>query len=334
MRKIGIGIGFILIILFCCTAKCQAQQTGSFVLTSETETVEVGKEIAIGITLQGARTMAYEATLYWDTTKLELLSQDENTNAEENRILVVWYDQTGGTEPKTGELVRFRFRTKEVGNANFIAQGKWYDEAENEKQEWTEEKKIQITEKESALVVEPEEENTQREDNTNLENLAMEDVLLYPPFEARETNYTAEVGNAIETVKILAIPEQESAIAEIVGNEGLQEGDNTISIRVTAPSGAKKEYTIRVYKRNAEEERIYKEEQEQMPEKVKQAYEIEKLSMTQEVPPIEEKVEEVVERKQWEGVVILVIGIGLGVVWYTLERRKKKRKNEKFSKKA
>ena len=334
MKKIGIGIGFILIILFCCTAKCQAQQTGRLVLTSETETVEVGKEIEIGITLQGARTMAYEATLYWDTTKLELLSQDENTNAEENRILVVWYDQTGGTEPKTGELVRFRFRTKEVGNANFIAQGKWHDEAENEKQEWTEEKKIQITEKESAVVVEPEEENTQREDNTNLENLAMEDVMLYPPFEARETNYTAEVGNAIETVKILAIPEQESAIVEIAGKEELQEGDNTISIRVTAPSGAKKEYTIRVYKRNAEEERIYKEEQEQMPEKVKQAYEIEKLSMTQEVPPIEEKVEEVVERKQWEGVVILVIGIGLGVVWYILERRKKKRKNEKLSKKA
>lgn len=334
MKKIGMEIGFILIILFCCTTKCQAQQTANLILTSATETVEIGNEIEIGITLQGARTVAYEATLYWDTTKLELLSQVENTNVEGNRILAVWYNQTGGKEPKTGELVRFRFRTKEAGHVNFIAQGKWYDEEENEKQEWTEEKKIQITEKESALTVESEEENTQREDNTNLENLAIEDVLLYPPFEARETNYTAEVGNAIETVKILAIPEQESAIVEIVGNEGLKEGDNTISIRVTAPSGAKKEYVVRIYKRNAEEERIYKEEQEQMPEKVKQAYEIEKLSMTQEVPPIEEKVEEVVERKQWEGVIILAVGIGLGVIWYILERRKKKRKNEKFSKKA
>ena len=180
----------------------------------------------------------------------------------------------------------------------------------------------------ATLPAEPEVEDTQREINTNLETLAIEDTLLYPPFMASQTSYTAEIGNAQTTVKLLAIPEQESAIVAIEGNENLQEGNNSITVRVTAPSGAKKEYKIQVYKRNVEEEAAYEEEQAQMIEKVKEAYEIEKLSTSHasEKMPTEQKTEEEQKEKYWQGFVIILIGTMLGVGWYVLEMRKKKKK--------
>ena len=77
-----------------------------------------------------------------------------------------------------------------------------------------------------------------------------------------------------------------------------------------------------------EEEAAYEEEQAQMIEKVKEAYEIEKLSTSHasEKMPTEEKTEEEQKEKYWQGFVIILIGTMLGVVWYVLEMRKKKKK--------
>ncbi len=329
MKKIRIGIAIILAILFLLSGKCQAQQETKLVVVSSNETIEVGEEIEIGIAVENLNMAACEITLNWDTSKLEWISQKkDNIHVVDNRIQYIWYDSKGGSMPKTGEFVRFRFRSKEAGNVSFSAEGTLYDGTGNEFTVLSEETRVEIQEQVTTLPAEPEVEDTQREINTNLETLAIEDTLLYPPFMASQTSYTAKIGNAQTTVKLLAIPEQESAIVAIEGNENLQEGNNSITVRVTAPSGAKKEYKIQVYKRNVEEEAAYEEEQAQMIEKVKEAYEIEKLSTSHasEKMPTEQKTEEEQKEKYWQGFVIILIGTMLGVGWYVLEMRKKKKK--------
>lgn len=321
MRKIGISILVIFISIFIFTPSVHAQE--EIALTSQKEEFEIGEEIVLKVELKEVETVAFQCTLHWDNTKLEILSQGENTNVVENQIKYLWYDSTGGKSPKTGEIVQFRFRAKEAGNVHFVLQGEAYD-YNGKEMNLTAEKKVQINEIE---VIEPEAEDTQRQDNTNLETLAIEDVLLYPPFQASETSYTAEVGNAIDNLKILAVPEQEQAKVQVVGIEDLHEGENVVTVQVTAPGGQQKEYVIRIYKRNTEEEAKYEEEQAQMPEKLKQAYEIEKLSTSHssEEVPSQEKEETGKESNKWGTVILIAVGATIGVVWYGLEQKKKRK---------
>ncbi len=122
------------------------------------------------------------------------------------------------------------------------------------------------------------EENNVEASNTNLETLAIENVLLYPVFDNNITNYDAEVSKDVEKLNILAIPENENAKTEIIGNNNLKEGKNLIKVIITAQDGiTKKEININVYKRNSKEEDNYLEKQRQNKQKLENTYETQKV---------------------------------------------------------
>lgn len=115
--------------------------------------------------------------------------------------------------------------------------------------------------------------------NTNLEILAIENVLLVPPFNSNQTNYQSQIANEQETLNVLAIPENEQAVVTITGKDNLKEGDNLLEIVVTAPNGfSKKKFQVKVYRRNEEEEKNYQEERQLQKKALEDAYEIEKTS--------------------------------------------------------
>lgn len=115
--------------------------------------------------------------------------------------------------------------------------------------------------------------------NTNLEILAIENVLLYPQFGANVTNYKAEISNDISDLNILAVPENEKAIVEVIGKNNLKEGNNLVSVYVTALNGiSKREYKVNVYKRNQEEETKYQEAVKDNQNKLEEIYDAEKTN--------------------------------------------------------
>lgn len=116
--------------------------------------------------------------------------------------------------------------------------------------------------------------------NTNLEILAVENVLLNPPFDSSITNYEIEVSNHIESINILAVPENEKATVMITGKDNLKEGSNLATITVKAQDGfTKRNYRINVNRRNLEEEKKYQEEQAKRKKELENAYNIEKISL-------------------------------------------------------
>ncbi len=115
--------------------------------------------------------------------------------------------------------------------------------------------------------------------NSNLEILAIENVLLNSPFEASIMNYKAEIPNSIESINIFAVPENEQATVEISKEDNLKEGNNLVSIITTAPNGfTKKKYQVEIYRRNVEEENQYQEEQLKKKEELENAYKVEQTS--------------------------------------------------------
>lgn len=105
--------------------------------------------------------------------------------------------------------------------------------------------------------------------NANLENLAFENVSLNPEFESSQTEYRVDVPYEIETLKILAVPENRNANVQITGNENLKIGNNKVVVNVTAENGFTiKYYRINVHRRNQEEQHQVEEEQEVEAEKL------------------------------------------------------------------
>ncbi len=155
--------------------------------------------------------------------------------------------------------------------------------------------------------------------NTNLETLAIENVLLNPAFENNITQYNCEIANNQDSINILAIPEKENASVKIEGQNNLKEGENIVKIIVTAPNGfTKKEIEIKVYRRNTEEEKIYQEEQSKMEEKLEKAYEIEKVSSEITNNSVDEKN----RTNNYVFLVIISLSLIVGVVFIYYKNKK------------
>lgn len=153
--------------------------------------------------------------------------------------------------------------------------------------------------------------------NTNLEILAIENVLLSPPFDPNETNYAAEVAKGVNDLNVFAVPENEKATVQISGDKNLKEGNNTVTVVVTAANGfSKKKYQIQVYQRNEEEQKQYEEEQKQQIQKVEQAFQIDEMK--------EERNQNSPEARNKSIVPIIVMVIGTVIIAVTVVIWKKK----------
>ena len=424
-KKIIFLILFFISIIFCNYSF--AESKANVFLTSNKSTIRKGEEVEIRINIENNKICAYDLNLYFDTNKFEYIKEDELSNLKDDHIISLWYDETGGSNPKTGIIKTFKFRAKEDGTGYFIVNGNFYNKNGQKINTSFKETSVQIQENNKnnlqrqileegtetnpsnsllqslSLDIEgitpefksdvykyyltvptsindilvtatPSNKNSnvtitgntnlknglnvininvtsvdnintnnyeiyisktddKESANTNLETLAIENTLLNNIFDNSITNYNIEVGNKVDSLNILAIPEDESASVEISKSNTLQEGNNTIKVTVTAKNGfTKKEYIINVYKRNEKEEQVYNKEQEDNKNKLNNIYETEKTSN-------EQKQEEVIENKEVQennetkrsikdiviivSLLILILLIGISVIWYKKKRQDK-----------
>ena len=417
---------FIYIISF---YKTHANTTGSVYIESSKDIIEIDEEVEISVNIKNFKTAAFTLYLYFDEEKFQYIDGPENINIDGNRIIYVWYDEQGGNNPRSEELVRFKFKAKREGLSTFSIGGDFYTEKGQEVEINFKEKQVQIGKEESNLEKQAREEVGEDKDesnsklenlrldieaivpsfekdihdyyltvksnikdievlaiaensnakveitgnknlkeglnvikvqvisqdktssstylinvtktddmeaaNTNLETLAIENVLLYPAFATDITNYNAEVSNSLERVNLLAIPENEEATLEIKRDDILKEGNNEIRIIVTAANGyTKKEYLINVYKRNSEEEKNYKEGQKENQEKLNEIYETLKLSNNEQEQNQEnqEKIKnsETEEKENRNRLVALFTSIAIVLIIASAAILFEKRKNKKF----
>lgn len=322
---------FILLLIVISFAKLSyASETGRVYLETNKEIIEKGEEIEITVNLKDVKTTAFSFSLYFDELKLEYISNIENTNVIDNRIIYVWHDVSGGINAKQGELAKFKFKAKENGTVNFSIQGEFFNNNGGLIETNFETKQIQIGKEETILERQASEEqgidsrtsnanlqalrlniegitpsfqnniyeyyltvqnnineievlaisenpnanveisgNTKLKDglnfinivvtsedkttkntyiiqvtkttnlelaNNNLETLAIENTLLYPPFDMTNTNYKVEISNKLDNINILAIPQNEKAVVKITGKDNLKQGSNLVTIVVTAPN--------------------------------------------------------------------------------------------------
>lgn len=69
-------------------------------------------------------------------------------------------------------------------------------------------------------------------------------------FDKNKTNYSLEVANDVVELKVNAVPNKSTSKATVSGNTNLRVGENTIKVNVTAADGTKKEYVIKVIRKD------------------------------------------------------------------------------------
>lgn len=398
-------------------------------IKTDNETVQKDENFKIYINISNIQVASYTLNLYFDNDKLEYISGPENTNVVNNRIINVWYDQTGGENTRQNQdIAVFEFKAKETGVANFNLIGEFYDSNGNristsntnenssnisnsrlqinivEQQENNIElntitgennnsllkimrldkeglipefspdirdyyfiadldtnnlevtaipeatnanvqisgnqdlKKglnkilIEVTSKDntskSVYTINVTKTSDKEAANSNLETLAIENVMLEPIFDVNILNYKASVPNSTENLNVFAVPENINGKVEITGKDNLIEGDNLVKVRVTAPNGySYKDYIVNVHRRTQEEDKIFEEEQNTNSEKLNDIINekgLEFLSNEQEIPNEEENKNDQTNNYRTIFIVlglIVVVGVEIFVI------KKKKRNN-------
>ncbi|MCI9063939.1 MAG: hypothetical protein HFJ17_04995 [Clostridia bacterium] len=281
MKVKSIMIIMISIFIILCYNKSCATDTAKVYLNTEKNIYEKGEEIELKLYIEDIKTAAFTTYIYFDDLKLDYISGPDNVNIDGNRIIYVWYDSNGGESSKKGELANFRFKAKENGIAEFYINGEFYDNSSKVIDTNFENLQVQIgtTDIEDRLIQYEESEYHLELSNTNLEILAIENVLLNPPFDNNITHYDVEVSKDTNDLNILAVPEDEKGAIEIKGGENLKQGNNLVKVLVTSPDGkSKKIYEVNVYKRDEKEEKKYEEEQKENQEKLEKIYKTQRTS--------------------------------------------------------
>lgn len=320
----------IILILILCVNENLANTEGEVSLESDKDIIKLNEEIEISVN-SNFKTAAYNIYIYFDNNKFEYISGPENVNIKGNEIIYVWYDNKGGEGEKEKSLEKFKFKAKEEGIATFNIYGEFYTKKAQKVKTNFKEKQIKIGKENKNIntnnILKVEETEDLENKNTNLETLAFEGYLLYPAFDNNITNYKIEIGNNIDEVKMLAIPEDESANVEIIKNDILKEGNNEIKVLVTARDGiTKKEFTINAYKRNKEEEIKYQEEQKENEEKLNKIYETEKVD-------IKNVQNDEIDIKNKKSIIYFIIILSLVLIISIIIARVKRKNKEKIKKK-
>ena len=87
---------------------------------------------------------------------------------------------------------------------------------------------------------------------TDLKDITIDNVSITPKFDPNNQEYTAKVDGNTNKLDIKATPSDSSSKVEIIGNENLKVGHNTVLIKVTDKDGFTKYYSIDVEKEKEE----------------------------------------------------------------------------------
>ena len=264
MKKvISIILIFIIVISLSISISNISLATENLTIKTDNQTIQKNENFKIYINIGNIKVASYTLNIYFDNDKLEYISGPENTNVVNNRIINVWYDQTGGKNTRQNQdIAVFEFKAKETGVVNFNLTGEFYDSNGsrintnniNENPTNISNSSLQIN------IIEQQENNiepnaiTGEDNNSLLKIMRLDKEGLIPEFSPDIKDYYFIADLDTNNLEVTAIPEASNANVQISGNQGLKEGLNKILIEVTSKDNTSKSvYTINVTKTSDKE---------------------------------------------------------------------------------
>lgn len=253
MKKIIFTICFMLIIFFT-VFNIKSFAKNKITLNADNYSVQKDEEITITANISKEQIAAYTILIYYDKDKLECITNKDNINVLEDKIIYTWFSETGQNK-EIEELVNLKFKAKQNGIALFNVIAEIY----NEKGE-----KIDLNYTNIEVKIEENAKNNSEQENREIdENPSVKDddatlqIMrvnregINPNFDKNVKEYYLLIDEDVRDLDITAIPSNKDAKVDIIGNKNLKNGLNKVEIEVTSKDKSKtNEYIINVTKTN------------------------------------------------------------------------------------
>lgn len=249
----------IITLLLCICSKAKAtdivesKKTSSEELniTSSSDKIKDGEEFNIAIDLEEP-IAAYTIWVYFDSDKVECISEIDNLNIVENKLIYTWFSETGKNQ-KLEHLAQIDFKSKRDGVAAFSVIGEFFNEKGEEIQVNSDSVDVKIGEESitsmSEIVSVDDSKN-----NAKLDIMRLGIEGISPDFLPDVNEYYLIVDENVKDIDVTAIPQNAEANVKITGNKNLKNGLNKIEIDVTSEDKSEKnKYTINVTKTSNEQ---------------------------------------------------------------------------------
>ena len=74
-------------------------------INTDKENINLNENFKIYVNIGNIDVASYTLNIYFDNTKVEYISGSDNTNVINNRIINIWYDETGGKNTKNNQEI-------------------------------------------------------------------------------------------------------------------------------------------------------------------------------------------------------------------------------------
>lgn len=204
---------------------------------SGNSTIQAGSTVTLTLSVSGSNVMGVDATLSYDSNTLEFTNYDQKISGwtmDYSNNKFVLYGVSNPINSSTSVLsVTFRVKSGLSSGTALTAGFKGITVSDGTKDESVSDASW------SGKVDAP------LSSNCDLGSLSCSNATLSPAFSKNTTYYTTTVPYSVESLNLSYKPADGSAKASVSGNS-LVVGSNTVTITCTAPTGAKKTYTITV----------------------------------------------------------------------------------------
>ena len=250
MIKKIICISFISIIILLSSFNLISQAKTKIGIESNKNSVELNEKFVISIDGNNTNIAAFTIWIYYDNEKVECLTDSDNINIINNRIIYTWFSNTG-YEQELDKLLELNFKAISTGIANFTVLGEFYNEKGEEIELEYNQMEVKIEDKNSDGSINESGKKTDS-NSVNLDILRLNKEGIIPDFNKEITQYYLIVDENTENIEITAIPESNKANVKIQGNNNLKNGINEIKI-IVSNNNKEKEYNINVTKTNEQD---------------------------------------------------------------------------------
>lgn len=234
MRKIKY-LGFLLIISFIGVFNVDAA-SANISVSANTKTVIVGNTIQVTVKVSSSKLGSWEYCISYDSSVLKLTSSTADANTCVKAGVVDKVGQTSSTE-------KFTFKAIKSGSSNITIKSYAVYDYDTEQQMSTSVGSVKVQ-----TMTQAELEATYST-NAYLKSITVGDYQLTPEFNKETLEYSVEVENEIENVKVSASKADATASITGTGDIALTEGNNKVEIIVTAQKGNTLTYVVNIYRK-------------------------------------------------------------------------------------
>ena len=107
-----------------------AENSSQIIISSSKNSVASNEVFTILLSANNTNIAAYTLWIYYESEKVECISQIDNINIQNNKIIYTWYSNDGENK-SLDDMLELEFVPKQEGIATFSVTGEFYSEQES-----------------------------------------------------------------------------------------------------------------------------------------------------------------------------------------------------------